>query len=195
MSRLLVLDTETGGLDPEKFSLLSIGMVVLEGSELGASDEFFVAESELRCEPEAMAINGIDIAHVRRVGLAPDQAVARLEAFLDFHFPSETQEFVPVAGHNVYFDVAFVRRLYRLAGRAAGPRFSHRLIDTAGILQFLAMADLIPRAITDSSKAFRHFGVSFAHGQRHSALADASATARLLTEMIGLAKNPAQAPE
>ena len=190
MSRLVVLDTETGGLDPERFSLLSIGVVVWEAGQLGAEDEFFVAEPDLRCDPEAMAVNAIDTKVLARIGLPPEQAVTRLERFLDLQFPLVAHDRITVAGHNVNFDVAFVRRLYRLAGRTAGPRFSHRVLDTAGILQFLVLAGRLPVAVSGSSDAFRYFGIEFAPGERHSALADARATAKLLTKLVTLARIP-----
>ena len=188
MSRLVVLDTETGGLDPERFSLLSVGVVVWETDELGAADEFFVAEPEIRCEPEAMAVNAIDTEVLAQVGLPPEQAVIRLEHFLDTQFPVAVHDRVTVAGHNVHFDVAFIRRLYRLAGRTNGPRFSHRVLDTAGILQFLILVGHLPAAVSSSSDAFRHFGIEVAPGKRHSALADARATAQLLTKLVTLAR-------
>jgi len=190
MSRLLVIDTETGGLDPEQFSLLSIGLVVWDEGELGGEDEFFVSEPDLRCDPEAMAVNAIDTDLIRRVGLTPEQAVTRLERFLDSQFPSPAIARVSVVGHNVHFDLAFIRRLYRIAGRPIGPRFSHRFIDTAGILQFLILAGRLPEGVSDSTSAFRHFGIEFAQGERHSALADARATARLLTKLLKLAHSP-----
>jgi DNA polymerase III epsilon subunit-like protein len=184
MTRLLVIDTETGGLDPQRHSLLSVGLVLWESGTLGAEDEFYVREPEIHCDPEAMAVNGLDVHFLESVGLVPQDAVERLENFLDRNFPVSRQP-VLVAGHNVAFDVAFVRRLYRLAGRP-GPRFSHRLLDTAGILRFLAIAGRLPDGVIDSSSAFKHFGIDFGSEKRHSALADARATAKLLTRLIGL---------
>lgn len=188
MTKFLVLDTETGGLEPDRHSLLSVGMVVWADGKLGAEDEFFVAESEIECDAEAMAVNGIDINWLTRTGLPPELAVTRLERFLNEQFPVAEYAAIPIAGHNVSFDMAFVRRLYRIAGRGAGPRFSHRALDTASILRFLVLSHWLPGEVSSSSDAFRYFGIDFTAGTRHSALADARATAQLLTELVALTR-------
>ena len=190
MSRQLILDTETGGLDPEKHSLFSIGVVVWENGQLQASDEIFVAEPEFVCEPEAMAVNQIDLNWLKKEGLSPLEAVSRLDKFLDDHFPRTSEKRVPVAGHNVHLDVAFIRRLYRIAGRIEGPRFSHRLLDTASILQYLVLAGRVPPKVAGSSEAFRHFGIEFQPGERHTAIADARATGKLLSRLVDLVRDP-----
>jgi len=188
MTRLLLLDTETGGLDPERFSLLSVGLVLWEEGQLGAQDEFSVAEPEIRYEPEAMAVNRIDVSILGATGLPPTQAVARLEHFLDSHFSRSPGDRILVAGHNVGFDVAFLRRLYRLAGRPGMTIFSHRVLDTSVILQFLALAGRLPATVTSSSGAFSYFGIDLPPGKRHTALADARATGELLTKLVAFVR-------
>ena len=186
--KLLLLDTETGGLDADDYSLLSVGLQVLDKGVFGASDEFFVAEPEIAVEPVAMSFNKIDLDWLKRTGIDVVAAVARLEAFLDEHFPVDQYKTVIVGGHNVWFDVNFLNRLYRLAGRRDKARFKHRRVDSAAILQFLFMAGRLPIEATDSNGAFAHFGIEFEAGERHTALKDARGTGQLLlklAEMVG----------
>jgi len=180
MARLLLLDTETGGLDPLTHSLLSIGLGVWEDGKLGEQTEIFVAEPEIVTVPEAMSCNGIDLETFQ--GLAPREAVAKVNAFVAANFPEGK---ATVAGHNVHFDVSFVKRLYRLAGANKGPPFSHRLVDTAAIVHFLRLAGRLDVG-DGSDAAFEHFRIEIPTGKRHTALADAVATGQLLIRLIEL---------
>jgi DNA polymerase-3 subunit epsilon len=189
MSKMLVIDTETGGLDPTRHSILSVGLVVWHDGAVEVAEEIHIAEPEMVVEPEAMEINEIDTRWLARNGLPPARAVGRIEQVITTSFPIERDPKVPVAGHNVHFDVAFIRRLYSLAGLIQGPRFAHRLLDTASVLKFLALAGLITESATSSTHAFKHFAIEFAPGERHSALADALATAELLTRTLELVRN------
>jgi len=95
-----------------------------------------------------------------------------------------------VAGHNVQFDIDFIGRLYRLAGAEFDELFSHRVLDTAGILAFLILAGRLPPSCSNSSGAFEYFGIEFEPKKRHTALADAIATASLLKSLLGLVEGP-----
>src|SRR5438067_2269359 len=120
-AKLLVLDTETGGLDPLVHSLLTIGLVVWEDGKITASDEFSVCEPEIVTERDALLVNRVDPRSVHASGLDPKDAIERLERFILAHF-SETDEVV-LSGHNVSFDVQFLRRLYRIARRPFWARY------------------------------------------------------------------------
>ena len=57
----LVIDTETGGFDPNKFSILSIGAVIWRPFEIVSTKEILIAEPEIQYEEEALSVNNIDI--------------------------------------------------------------------------------------------------------------------------------------
>lgn len=197
MSRLLVIDTETGGIDPHTHSLLSLAAVVWDDGRLPASIEILVAEPVISVHPEAMRINRIDLAVHGEKALPPIEAVAALETFVRSEFRDEFArgERVVLAGHNVGFDVGFLKRLYRLAGADFGPTFSHRTLDTAGILRFLTLAGIRESTAADSTTAFAEMGISIEDMARHTALGDAGATALLLTRLIEIARAGARLSE
>ena len=190
MAKLLIVDTETGGTDPSAHSLLSVGAVVWAMGEVGARIELLVAEDELTVTPRAMEINRIDLAVHRASGLRPAEAVVALEAFVreTFHDEFARGEKVALVGHNISFDVGFLKRLYRLAEADFESTFSHRTLDTASILRFLSLAGL--RTATDAglTEALAEMGIHVEEDARHSALGDADATALLLTRLIALAR-------
>ncbi len=178
--RLVIIDTETGGLDPAQFSLLSIGLVSFDGHRRA---EIFVKEPSITTHPRSMAVNGIDLAWVESHGFEPAAACNQVEAFLDAVGHKRP---VMLAGHNIAFDLAFMRRLYILAGRYPPPEFTHRSVDTHALLWALAATGRIPPEATSSDGAFSYFGVSPPEHLRHTALGDALATRELLVQLLEL---------
>jgi DNA polymerase III epsilon subunit-like protein len=188
MTRLLVIDTETGGTDPERHSLLSLAGVVWENGAIRGEIEFLVAEPDFSVTARALEINRIDLVAHSRLAVAPRIASGLLEAFVAGHFNDQIEagEGVVLAGHNVNFDLGFLKRLYRVAGVTFPTFFSHRVVDTASVLRLLAIAGRLPSTAVASSEAFAHLGIAVSAEERHTALGDARATALLLTRLVEL---------
>lgn len=53
--RLLFIDTETGGLDPHKHSLLSLAMVIWEDMEIINSQDILINDGILSVTKEALS--------------------------------------------------------------------------------------------------------------------------------------------
>lgn len=187
MNRLLVVDTETSGLDPLVNGILALGAVVWEDGRIVDELQVFVSDQDCEVDPESMAINGIDLAWLASCGLPPSDAVDALELFMDKNGVKEGKmKQAKVVGHNLTFDIPFLKRLYRKADRSYDSSFSHRTIDTASVLGFLILAGALPPHVGGSSAAFDYFGIKVSMGERHTALGDAIATARLLTALLEL---------
>ena len=215
--RLLIIDTETGGLDPRTNAILEVAGLVWErnpgqaGRILGKF-RYAVDDPDGTCEPRALEINGIDLATHR--GMSPELVVALIEDFIQVVYRDDAKprvngipsvERVVLGGHNVGFDVGFLKRLYDLADKPKGffgffknlyrlvvPRdshdsryekiFSHRLIDTCGVVRYLVLAGALPLEGAGSQEAFEYFGIT--PEDAHTALGDAEATAKLLDKLI-----------
>lgn len=176
LANILVLDTETSGLDPSIHSLLSVGLVAGDGR---LETEFYVAEPTIVADPRAMAVNRLDLDRVRSEGLSPAAACDAIDRFID---EMKVDRPVIIAGHNIAFDIAFLRRLYRLADRPMRS-LSHRSIDTHSLMWALAARGKLPAHVQNSDTAFAHFGIEPPEALRHTALGDAVAT-RLLVERL-----------
>jgi DNA polymerase III epsilon subunit-like protein len=189
VNKLLVIDTETGGLDPKLFSILSLGASVWRDGAIEDSFEVFIAEPELKTEAEALAVNQINLDWLKSCGFPPPEAVARFHLFLDKNFGApEAREKINLVGHNVSFDVGFLKRLYAFTDYKYGDIFSHRVLDTAGIVRFLIIAGKLPLESAGSTALFEYFKIKVEEGKRHTALGDAVATARLLNHLIDVVK-------
>ena len=219
--RLLIIDTETGGLDPKVNAILEVAGVVWEripgqaGGQILGKFRYAVDDPDGTCEPRALEINGIDLA--THNGLPPKVVASLIEDFIrEVYFDGEDPEYVDsegrarhrktvLGGHNVGFDVGFLKRLYNLADKPRGffgffkrlyrlfvPRdsrdsryervYSHRLIDTCGIVRFLVLGSVLPLEGAGSKEAFEYFGIY--PEKAHTALADAEATAKLLDKLL-----------
>jgi DNA polymerase-3 subunit epsilon len=195
MTRLLVIDTETSGLDPARHSVLALAAVVWDDGRITGSFETHVWEPEMEVDPESLAINQIDLQWLQREGHSPAAAVGAFEAFLDKAFPAtKNNEKVRLVGHNLGFDLPFLKALYAKAGCEYARRFSHRSIDTASILGALIVAGRLGLPEAGSSAAFTYFGIAPATDRRHTALGDAIATAHLLTRLVELLREPGRVP-
>jgi DNA polymerase III epsilon subunit-like protein len=186
MAKLLVIDTETGGFDPQVHSILSLGAVVWESGEIKDQIEIMIAETPIVADLEALGVNKIDFAQLK-AGVPPTQAVVILDQFLAKNFGEPPrEERIPLAGQNVYFDADFLARLYRLAGARYKATFSHRMLDTAAIMRFLILAGKLPLERAGLNEACAHFQIVFDCDKRHTALEDARITAILLDKLIEL---------
>lgn len=190
MSKLLVIDTETGGLDPATHSILSVGAIVWEDGKLGDSFEVYILEPTLQVDKKATEVNRISLPWLHQHGSNPADAVKQFIAFIERNFNEyqNQRDKVPIVGHNINFDVGFLKRLFSLAGQNYDEVFSHRVLDTAGILRFLSLAGKISIHGAGSTAAFDYFHIDINSSERHTALADARATGQLLTKLVELVK-------
>lgn len=185
MSKILVIDTETGGLSAEKNSILSFAAVVFENLVATNEIEVYVKEDDIQVTPKAMEVNKIDLKWLRANGKSPVEALSLLEKFVVDNFGTEK---VSPAGHNVGFDVRFMQRLFRLAGKNYDDMFSHRTLDTAAVLRFLSMTGKIDMKTASADEAFKYFKIEISPDKRHTALGDAKATAEMLTKLAAIVK-------
>jgi len=178
---ILVIDTETGGFDPSTHSILSLGAVWLNGENLGATFETLVSEPTFVADSDALKVNKLTQSKVETDGVSPSNAVAMLGQFINESARDGSE--IVLAGHNTWFDVGFLKRLYRLANVTFPRAFSHRYIDTSAIIQFLRFAGVLQLSTGSSDEIFQFFGVEIGEDLRHTALGDAVATAQLLVRL------------
>jgi DNA polymerase III subunit epsilon len=182
--RLLFIDTETGGLDPEQHSLLSLAMVIWEDMEIIDSQEMLINDGILSVTKEALSINRIDIEKHKQSAISSSEAIEKILLFISEHFPRKRK--ITLAGHNVHFDANFLRSFFSVNHKNFSEFFSHRIIDTSSILYYLYLAGHLKHRAISSDEAFELFNIKVEG--RHTALGDAIATAKLFTKLLYLIK-------
>jgi DNA polymerase-3 subunit epsilon len=182
--KLLIIDTETSGLDPQKNCILSLAAVVYHDGAIEAAEQWPVLDALGEFDPEALALNGFTHERVLADGISPWGVIQRLEQLLLKH---DMRGRVVLAGHNLPFDVGFLKRLYRLAGEPYELQFSYGGLDTKVAALMLEAAGRIAPATSSLVHAAPAVGV--AHNEAHDALADAMATAKVLKRMIDLIRH------
>lgn len=179
MSKLLIIDTETGGLDPITHSILSLGVVVLNDKEIEDATEWLIIEPTIHVTVDAMAINKISLDQLAQYGKLAETVVQELEDWLSFYFGSDK---ITLGGQNTYFDAGFLKRLYMFAPKYSfNNRYSYRLIDTASLAWFLISTGKLQVENYSLTTLFKHFNLE--PPVAHTALGDAFATANLLIKL------------
>ena len=160
-----VLDLETTGGNRNEDAITEIGAVKVRGGACLGTFQTLVNPGRA-IPPQVTVLTGLSDAIV-----AP---APRLEAVL----PSLV-EFIGdavIVGHNVSFDLAFLRRAYDVAGYAAA---SPTVIDTAALARRLVRDEVPDCRLGTLASRFR-----FDHRPTHRALDDALATVDLLHLLI-----------
>jgi DNA polymerase III subunit epsilon len=182
--KILFIDTETGGLNPIQHSLLSLALVVWQDMKIMDSIEILINDGKLNATEEALKINKIDLSVHKKNSLKPERAINKIQTFIEKNFPSK--EKITLAGHNVNFDVNFLRFFLQENKEDFSKYFSHRFVDTSSILYYLYLSKKIKYKALSSNDAFQLFGIKV--NDRHTALGDALATAELFTDLIHILK-------
>lgn len=183
MNRYLVFDTETGGLDDQTHSLLTLGMVACEGH-----DQLETLELGIRHEPYVVSAGGLKVNRINLVdhhatALEPSEIIKKVLAFCDRHFGEDA---ITLVGHNVSFDVAFFKRFLSGQGFDMEQRFHHRIVDTHSIAKALRDKGKLPMMRLSSDELFKHFNIKVPDEKRHTALGDALATHTLYLNLLEL---------
>lgn len=177
--RIVVTDVETGGTDSTKHSLLQVAIVVFEnGKELDAI-KINVVHDEYCVTDVAMKINKIDLD--KHKGLSKEDAVKEIKAFMAKYFDEPAQ----VCGHNVSFDVSFIKKMFNDVGENYDRLFSYRLLDTSAVARFLIFIGVIPSG-GSLGDLLTYFKVPHDKMELHDALVDCRVTYQLLLAMRSL---------
>jgi DNA polymerase III epsilon subunit-like protein len=118
----------------------------------------------------AMNVHGITLDELASAP-TPQEVVSQLSQLL-----SSVEGPVVLSGWNVWFDVSFLREMYRRVGQAWP--FGHRMIDVQSIAAFFS--GLCPASQSETIQLLLN------ENQSHRALGDARHTARLLRHFYAM---------
>jgi len=139
---LLAMDCETSGIafggddpssnDNQTFQSVSWGFIVLEGGTLKEVERLYLEikwDGESNWDSGAENVHGLSKAHLEERGLTKEEAACEI-ANLIIKYWGPDAPICPL-GHNVLFDVAFLKRLMRENG--VGLKFGNRIVDSNSV--------------------------------------------------------------
>jgi len=180
--KLLFLDTETGGLDEETTSLLSVGLAVWEDHKIKNVFEVYVNEPILRVTPSALAINKIDLRKFNQISVTAEEAWKKIEQFIYKNFGLHKSNII-LAGMNIKFDIGYIKKCF--GKKNYNKWFSYRSIDLQSILRFLYIKGSFSEDIAPSVKAYKYFNINNGSVD-HEALKDVLCTVELFEKLLDL---------
>lgn len=141
----LFIDTETGGLTPQH-SLLSVSCIgvdkdfnIISVPTVAPGLYLRIKHEEYALTAGALSVNKIDLLQHHAAGLTLQEARSALRTFIaDVMLRCGNKRLVP-AGHNVGFDVQFIRANL-LTDTEWDNYFTYPVLDTAAIARFLNAA-------------------------------------------------------
>lgn len=186
--KIVVIDTETGGLDAEQNSLLSITLVVVHGGGIDATLPLSINDPSGTVEDVTVSIHGLTAEYCKLFGSTPGEAVDQIEDFLLMHDFRDPRK-VTLGGCQTDFDVNFLKRLYRLAGKDYGTRYDRRVLDISHGALLLEQAGRLDLRgdVPSLENICRAVGVALDRPNGvHTSIGDATATAKVLSRMIDM---------
>ncbi len=188
MTLYAVIDFETTGLDPQNDYPIQLGWQMVEdnGKEVfmpeGSKAVYIKPDMDEReyLNTRAYLVHGIPY---HALTTQPGSASKSYKSFLAdvTKLSIHGRKVVPViAGHNAFFDFAFLKRLRDLASAENFP-FDYHLMDTATLGMFFYGSKALDSLV-------RLAGINYNWHKRHDAGLDVRITAELLMHFLKLKK-------
>ena len=179
-TKLVVVDTETGGLRADRHALLSIAVVDSESGE--AYHALIRPSADWLVEAGALEVNGLTMDFLRDAGRSEAVVLAEFVAWM------EARRGFMVAGCNVAFDIGFLEAAMKRcnikwqAGRSLDIRGAAWLAYETKGLDLAIGKDGTPRLSLESIAGA--LGLSRT-SEKHNALEDALLTLACFRELLG----------
>ncbi|QHG92670.1 ribonuclease T [Coxiella endosymbiont of Amblyomma sculptum] len=179
----VVIDVETGGLEPLTNPLLEIAAI-----SIGINQEKEIHPGELfSChilpfknsilDPISLAITKIDPFHPFRFAIKEKRALQELFVFVEKAVSAHNCRRAVLVGHNAHFDLSFIHAAMKRCKIKTSPLHAFTCFDTATLA-----ATVFGKSVL--AKALREASIPFDRKEAHSAIYDAKRTSELFCYII-----------
>ena len=188
MNKIIFIDTETGGVNPEKAALIQLsGIIRIDKKDVEKFNFYIKPFENSEVNEKALEIQGRTLEELKTDKYVEEKEVYKqfinlLDKYIDKY--DRTDKFI-VAGYNVRFDVDMLKAFFQRHGNnflfsyldssMLDPLYSIRLLQTAEILPVLENNKL--------ETWCKHFGIEL---KAHDSLEDVEATKKLIGKLISL---------
>lgn len=190
--RIMIFDTETGGLDPKSHSVFSVGALVgdLETGEVISQFEALhklPSIDDYKFTAKAIEIHGITPSQAYSEGLETE---AIRDRFMDLWHDHGAQI---MGGHNVAFDVRMMaHQIYGIEPQQFEANFTYRLIDSMPMIRLFSGNDNIKSgaSLSQTAKALGIDMSDLGKAKFHAALYDSIVCFRVLHKFRKVLSEP-----
>lgn len=188
MNKIIFIDTETGGVNPEKAALIQLsGIIRIDKKDVEKFNFYIKPFENSEVNEKALEIQGRTLEELKTDKYVEEKEVYKqfinlLDKYIDKY--DRTDKFI-VAGYNVRFDVDMLKAFFQRHGNnflfsyldssMLDPLYSIRLLQTAEILPVLENNKL--------ETWCKHFEIEL---KAHDSLEDVEATKKLIGKLISL---------
>lgn len=173
--KILFMDTETGGLDAEKHSLLTIALAVYNDGKIISEQDWIVKHKDYVVTPKALEINGINLVEHDKIAIESNIVAQQIMIYIHRYFGREDKPVI--AGHNVEFDNGFLTKLFKDGNESWSKYVSHRKLDTCSLVNYLIITGKIDLKSASLEESIKYFKIETE--ARHTAKDDNIATIKL----------------
>ena len=178
-SKYIAFDTETTGLDSDKCNLLTVCFIILD-SDLNEIDRLNISLKQVNyyVNVEALKVNKINLVKHHDNSIDIIDARDKLHCFLNQY---KTQYNLIPIGHNIKFDISFIKSSGLLTDNEYLKYISFNAIDTISIAQFLKLSGKLPKQQSISLvNLCKYAKLNQEKNQEHTAQYDTEMTIKLL---------------
>lgn len=179
----VVVDVETGGLNPQTDAILQIAATLLDmdaQGRLGLGQQFSYEVQPFagaRLDPKSLKFTGIDPDDPRRQAITEKAALQDLFAQVHQHRSKYHCTRAILVGHNIAFDRDFMASAVTRCGVKKNPFHPFSFLDTVSLSALMFGQTVLVKACLAA-------GIDFDQEQAHSARYDCDRTARLFCHII-----------
>lgn len=179
----VVVDIETGGLNPATDAVLQIAAVILRMDEHGrlgtvATHTTHVEAFEgANLDPKSLEFNGIIPDHPLRMAVSEDEALRRIFRPVREEIRATGCNRAVLVGHNAWFDLGFLNAAVARCGIKRNPFHPFSSFDTATLGGLAYGQTVLARAVQAA-------GLGWDPREAHSAIYDAEKTAELFCTIV-----------
>ena len=182
----LFLDNEMGGLERDKYSLLTVYLLMTDDQfkEIGNLYLYLKPDDGIyKVCGDAMNVNRIDLKVHDRIAITYKEGGTKLYNWLK-QLTNEGKNKATVVGHGIYGDVDWI--CHYLMNKATWEIFtSYRKLDTSAVCQFLRACGLFPDTVSGSLISLaQHFGIPADENACHDAKYDTELTYKVFVALV-----------
>lgn len=188
MNKIIFIDTETGGVNPEKAALIQLsGIIRIDKKDVEKFNFYIKPFENSEVNEKALEVQGRTLEELKTDKYVEEKEVYKqfvnlLDKYIDKY--DRTDKFI-VAGYNVRFDVDILKALFQRYGNNF--LFSYldsSMLDPLYSIRLLQIAEILPVLENNKLETWcKHFGIEL---KAHDSLEDIEATKKLIGKLISL---------